>query len=351
MAASSPTRCGLRRPESCRWDTISVTCLPRTSAHEPMRSTSPRRLPRLSEVELTLLVRYAVQADGLKGRVVTEDEWRDDVAVIHKPAAGVQPARARPVIRFVGACRHYLSRFNCLSCPRRLFQRSRVRGLPRHQRPLGAGRPENPGLLANRGEEISSEFGIPLDELIAVPLGVEAESFAKREPAAPDVARELKLPRRYFFSLATDYPHKNLQGLLDAYALFRSRWAGNDAAGTRARGLFARQPRTALRRRGIRPGRQRHQVCGTSLARGITRPLPPRNGAVSTPRSTKVSACHPWKRWPRAHRSSPCPSRQSPKSGATPSSTPRDSLPPTWRTPWNGSPPANRSAPTCAIEA
>ena len=39
------------------------------------------------------------------------------------------------------------------------------------------------------------------------------------------------MPKRYFFSLATDYPHKNLAGLLDAYALLRSRWTDGDPPG------------------------------------------------------------------------------------------------------------------------
>ena len=41
----------------------------------------------------------------------------------------------------------------------------------------------------------------------------------------------MKLPRRYFFSVATDFPHKNLANLVDAYKLFRDRWQdGNPPA-------------------------------------------------------------------------------------------------------------------------
>ena len=35
---------------------------------------------------MTLLVREPAQAIGLAGRVVTEAQWSDDVAVIHRPA-------------------------------------------------------------------------------------------------------------------------------------------------------------------------------------------------------------------------------------------------------------------------
>src|SRR5262249_30915242 len=44
-----------------------------------------RALAERPEIELTLLVRQPAHAEGMRGRVVTEDQWADDVAVIHKP--------------------------------------------------------------------------------------------------------------------------------------------------------------------------------------------------------------------------------------------------------------------------
>jgi hypothetical protein len=41
----------------------------------------------------------------------------------------------------------------------------------------------------------------------------------------------MNLPSRYFFSLATDFPHKNLPNLLDAYAILRSRWREGEPPG------------------------------------------------------------------------------------------------------------------------
>jgi glycosyltransferase involved in cell wall biosynthesis len=190
-----------------------------------------KALAELSEVELTLLVRCAVQADGLKGRVVTEDEWRDDVAVIHKPAQVFNPQELGLLF---GSSAHVVITYQDLIAYRVPVVFSSDPEYEAYRATSGLSVQAAQKILAYSqiaAQEISSEFGIPLAELIAVPLGVEAELFATREPAAPDVARELKLPRRYFFSLATDYPHKNLQGLLDAYAHFRSRWAGNDAPG------------------------------------------------------------------------------------------------------------------------
>ncbi len=53
---------------------------------------APSELP---EIELTLLVRDPAQAAGLRGRVVTPENWADDVEVIHKPSHVLDPAELR----------------------------------------------------------------------------------------------------------------------------------------------------------------------------------------------------------------------------------------------------------------
>ena len=79
--------------------------------------------------------------------------------------------------------------------------------------------------------EITDEFGIPQSEIDVVYLGVEAASFADREPKDRSLLRKMKVPQRFFFSVATDFPHKNLANLVDAYKLFRNRWQdGNPPA-------------------------------------------------------------------------------------------------------------------------
>ena len=55
-------------------------------------------------------------------------------------------------------------------------------------------------------------------------LGVEAEWFADCPARDRLIRSALRLPERYFFSVASDYPHKNLRTLLDAYVQLRSRW-------------------------------------------------------------------------------------------------------------------------------
>ena len=80
----------------------------------------------------------------------------------------------------------------------------------------------------NTSNEITAEFGIPKDEITVTPLGVDVEWYSHRDPLDQAIKQGLTTPARYFFSLATDYPHKNLSNLLDAYAIFRSRWRGSE---------------------------------------------------------------------------------------------------------------------------
>ena len=48
----------------------------------------------------------------------------------------------------------------------------------------------------------------------------------------------LRLPRRYFFSLASDYPHKNLPNLLDAYVAVQGSLEERRAPSSRSGGLL-----------------------------------------------------------------------------------------------------------------
>ena len=66
-------------------------------------------LAELPELELTLLVRDPAQAKGLTGRIVTSEQWRDDVAVVHKPSQVIDPRELQLLFEIVGPCRHHLS--------------------------------------------------------------------------------------------------------------------------------------------------------------------------------------------------------------------------------------------------
>ncbi len=64
--------------------------------------------------------------------------------------------------------------------------------------------------------EIVAEFGLPPEEVAVTPLGVD---FDGHNAAAGDgrlLLGELVPPGRFFLSVATDFPHKNLRNLIDA---------------------------------------------------------------------------------------------------------------------------------------
>ncbi len=190
-----------------------------------------KALAELGEIDLSLLVRDPNQAKGLRGHVVTEDSWRDDPAVIHRPAQVLHPqeikllfeSSAHVVITYMDLIGYRIP----LSYPNdrehNLYRATSNLSLQAVQRIIA--------FSESVSREITEEFGIPQTDIDVALLGVDAESFAHREPEDSSLLRKMKLPRRYFFSVATDFPHKNLANLVDAYKLFRDRWQdGNPPA-------------------------------------------------------------------------------------------------------------------------
>lgn len=179
-----------------------------------------RALCVLPEIELTLLVQNPAQAKGMAGRVVTAAAWADDVAVIHKPAQVLDPAELR--LLFESSAQLVITyqdliafRIPSVFASDTRFETYRATSrlvMPAVQRTIA--------ISESAGWEIAEEFGIPQDEIDVVLLAAE-ESSAPRDRGSRSLVR---LPKRYFFSLASDYPHKNLPTLLDAYARFRARW-------------------------------------------------------------------------------------------------------------------------------
>ena len=72
--------------------------------------------------------------------------------------------------------------------------------------------------------EIAGEFGLPMNEIAVTPLGVEFGNHPESRDDDELVLRDLGLPRQFFLSVATDFPHKNLRNLIDALTLLRRRW-------------------------------------------------------------------------------------------------------------------------------
>jgi glycosyltransferase involved in cell wall biosynthesis len=190
-----------------------------------------RALAGLPGLDLTLLVRDPSQAEGLRGRVVTSEQWRDDVAVIHRPAQFIDP---RELSLPFESSAHLVVTYQDLigfNIPQvfpsdREFDQYRATSrlcLQGVQRVLA--------YSESAGREIESEFGIPSEDISVVPLGVDVARFTRRDTRDDSLRRKLRLPERFFFSLATDFPHKNLPNLLDAYATFRKRWSDGTPPG------------------------------------------------------------------------------------------------------------------------
>jgi glycosyltransferase involved in cell wall biosynthesis/GT2 family glycosyltransferase len=190
-----------------------------------------KALAELPGIELTLLVRHPDQARGLKGRVVVQEQWRDDVAVIHKPSQVIDVSELGLLFK---SSAHVVLTYQDLIGYRIRAVFPIDEGFERYRTTSALTLQAVQRVLAysqSAAGEITAEFGIPPEEIAVVPLGVDAEWFGKQDECDLSVSRRLRLPRSYFFSLATDYPHKNLPNLLDAYALLRRRWPDQDPPG------------------------------------------------------------------------------------------------------------------------
>ncbi|MFI5458331.1 MAG: glycosyltransferase [Isosphaerales bacterium] len=190
-----------------------------------------RALSQLPGLDLTLLVRDPAQARGLDGRVVTPEKWQDDVELIHRPAQVIDPEDLRLLYE---SSAHLIVSYQDLIGYRiplafpsdAQFQDYRATSclsLQAVQRIVA--------FSESTAREIVDEFGVPAEDVSVVPHGVDAAGFSSRGPRDPEVLRKLGLPDCYFFSVATDFPHKNLPRLLEAYAQFRDRWTGGAPPG------------------------------------------------------------------------------------------------------------------------
>jgi glycosyltransferase involved in cell wall biosynthesis len=188
-------------------------------------------LGSLPDLELTLLVRDRAAAAGLSGRVVMSEQWQDDVQVIHKPAQVVETSELQLLF---GSSAHLVVTYQDLIGYQIPLVFPDDTGFDRYRSTSSLTLPAVQRVIAysdNAGAEIAAEFGIPRSDVAIVPLGVDARWFARSEPRDEVTHRKLRLPARYFFSLATDFPHKNLPNLLDAYAILRSRWRHGEPPG------------------------------------------------------------------------------------------------------------------------
>ncbi len=207
-----------------------------------------KALAEIDEVELTLLVNTPEQAQGLSGRVMTEQTWKNDVDVIHRPTQ-IWDISEFPLL--FGSSAHLVVTYQDLIGYRipQVFPGDNI-----HQKYQAITRISLQGtqrILAyseTTAAEIVNEFYIPRDEVAVVPLGVDLGRFSSYSPSDDSILKGLNLPSRFFFSVATDFPHKNLPRLLEAYSQFRANWRHGACPGlalagyaTGARGAYYRQ--------------------------------------------------------------------------------------------------------------
>ena len=184
-----------------------------------------RELDRTGEVELGLIVRTKTQARGLPGEPILEPSFRDDAFdLLHKPAqvfhSGDSPLLAKSRLPLV------ISHLDLIA--------HRAQGLFATLSDAEAYRTLSGFLLEaaqaviaiseHAKSEIIAEFGVSRDDVVTTLLGVDPSRF---HPKARETAPAH--PRPYWLSVATDFPHKNLAGLLAAYSLARASWRGADA--------------------------------------------------------------------------------------------------------------------------
>jgi len=182
-----------------------------------------RALSKLPEIDLTLVVRDPAQAGGVPGRIVGGADRLEDVEVIHKPAQVFDPADL-PLL--FGSPAHAMVTHLDLIAHRAqvVFQDPEIAA--RYRATSGLVLQAAQGVVAiseDSRREIMDGFGLSADEVFVTHLGVSADRFAD-EPGDDPLAT-LDLPGRFFLTVGTDFPHKNLRNLVDAHALLRERWS------------------------------------------------------------------------------------------------------------------------------
>src|SRR5262249_6854112 len=126
-------------------------------------------LADLPEIELTLLVRDPTRAQGLSGRVVTEEQWLDDVAVIHRPGQVLDPSELRLLF---GSSAHVVITYQDLIGYNTPLVFPTDAEFDRYRATSSLSLQAVQRILAyseSAAGEITAEFGIPREEIAVVP--------------------------------------------------------------------------------------------------------------------------------------------------------------------------------------
>ena len=189
-----------------------------------------KELGAVPGIDLTLLVLDPAQAEGLCGRVVTPETWQDDVDIIHRPMQIrreelqlLYESSAHVIVTYQDLIAYRIPEVFPSEAEFANYGTTSALGLQAAQRILA--------YSETTATEIVDEFGIPRNDISVIALGVDRDWFARRSLEDSASVHNLNLPASFFLSVATDYPHKNLARLLEAYQLMRSTWVGHDCPG------------------------------------------------------------------------------------------------------------------------
>ena len=146
------------------------------------------------EIDLTLLVNEPEQADGIKGRVITPNEWTDDVSIVHKPA---QIFDKRELQLLFDSAAHFVITYQDMIAYRVPLVFPTESDFDQYRSTNSLCLQAAQKILVysdSTAREIVEEFGVPREEVSVVHLGVDCSLFAVREPGDQTVRRGFVSP-------------------------------------------------------------------------------------------------------------------------------------------------------------
>ncbi len=183
-----------------------------------------RELAKFSELELSLVVRSKPQASELPGRVVLEHDFDKDCEIIHKPAQVFDPHDAPLLLRTPAHL--VISHLDLIAMRAQgLFSNQAVARSYETMTSLMLQAAQSTIAISEHAKsEIVRELGVPDEEVFVTLLGVDKARFQPKT-AMGSTPRDGK---PYWLSVATDFPHKNLANLIEAYSLARGLWGDGE---------------------------------------------------------------------------------------------------------------------------